>query len=80
MSFNELVQTFGWPIGSAIFAVICLYFDVIVSGRRYREVCRQRDRLLRLALGGQRKAWQTADLVEALVPPADSENDDARPD
>jgi hypothetical protein len=80
LGFYELVQTFGWPIGSTIFAVICLYFDVVVPGKRHREVCRQRDRLLRLALRGQRKAWQTADLVEAVVPPVGSEDDDVRAD
>ncbi len=62
-----LAQQFGLPVAMMMFATWLLYTDRVVSGRRYREVCGQRDRLLRLALSGQRKAWQAADLGEALA-------------
>jgi hypothetical protein len=70
-----LITTYGWPIGSLIFAVIMLYTDQVVPGYRYREVCRQRDRLYRLVLGGQSKARQATELVSALVPGGSGEDD-----
>jgi hypothetical protein len=70
-----LIQTFGWPIGTLMFTVIMLYTDQVVSGYRYREVCRQRDKLLRLALGGQSKAWRATELASALVPGGSGEDD-----
>lgn len=69
MDWLSLAQTFGLPVTGLLMAVWMLYTDRLVSGRRYREVCGQRDRLLKLALGGQRKAWQAADLADALAQP-----------
>jgi hypothetical protein len=62
-----LAERFGMPMAMLFFGIYALYTDRVVSGRRYREVCRQRDNLLKLALGGQRKAWQATDLAEAVV-------------
>lgn len=73
MDYLAFINTFGWPIGTLLIAIFMLYTDRIVSGTRYREVCGQRDRLLKLALGGQRKAWQAADLADALVQPREGE-------
>lgn len=77
MNYLDVLQAFGWPIGSLLIVVMMLYTDKIVSGRRYRDMQRQRDRLLKLALGGQRKAWQAADLADALVPSRAEGGDDA---
>lgn len=77
MGFQELVQTFGWPIGSAIFAVICLYFDVIVSGKRYREVRRERDQLLRLALSSISSSEQSARMAKRVVDALVRQKDEA---
>lgn len=74
MDYLKFIETFGWPIGTLLIAVVMLYTDLIVSGRRYRSVERQRDRLLRLALSGQGKALQAAGIAEALVQP-EREND-----
>lgn len=80
MGFYELVQTFGWPIGSLLFAVACLYFEVVVSGKRFREVRRERDQLLRLALTstsvGERSARVAERVVGALVRQRDEADDD----
>lgn len=76
MDFYTLITNFGWPIGSLIFALLLLYFDKIVSGSRYREVCRQRDKLLVLALRGQSKAWEAVDVAKALTDPKKSESDE----
>lgn len=67
--FWTVADKFGLPIAMMMLAVVALYFDMVVSGKRYRKVEGQRDRLLKLALGGQRKAWQAADLADALVDP-----------
>lgn len=67
MDFWAVAEQYGLPIAMLMFGIVALYYDWIVSGRRYREVCSQRDRLLRLALSGQRKAWQATDLASALV-------------
>jgi hypothetical protein len=67
-----LAERFGLPVAGLLMAVWLLYTDRVVSGRRYREVCNQRDRLLQLALGGQKKAWQAADLAGALVHPREA--------
>jgi hypothetical protein len=80
LDFWAVAKEYGLPIAMLLYGVMALYFEWVVPGKRYREVCRQRDRLLKLALGGQRKAWRTADLVEAVVPPAGSEDDDVRAD
>lgn len=58
-----------------MFALVLLYFDKIVSGTRYREVCRQRDKLLVLALSGQNKAWEAVDVAKAITRPTKSESD-----
>ena len=71
MDWWALTQQFGLPVTGLFMAVWLLYTDRIVAGKRYRDVCGQRDRLLRLALGGQRKAWQAAELADALVQPRD---------
>jgi hypothetical protein len=71
-----LISTFGWPIGTMMFALIMLYTDQVVAGYRYREVCRQRDRFLRLALRGQNKAWQAADLAAAMLPGDEGDSPD----
>lgn len=83
MDFWALAERFGLPVAMLMLAVWALYTDRIVAGARYREVCAQRDRLLKLALSGQRKAWQAADLGEALVvarSPEESERGDAAGD
>ena len=67
MDFWAVAERYGLPVAMLIFALIMLYTDRVVSGKRYREVCGQRDRLLRLALSGQRKAWQATELVTAVV-------------
>jgi hypothetical protein len=78
VDFWTVAEKYGLPIAMLIFGIWSLYFDWVVSGNRYREVCGQRDRLLRLALSGQRKAWQATDLAAALVPGAgESEAGDA---
>ena len=64
MGFWELVETFGWPIGTSVFAVICLYFDVVVSGRRYRQVRRERDQLFRAILAIARTGERNAQVAE----------------
>lgn len=71
MDFWAVAEKYGLPIAMLMFGVVSLYCDWVVSGRRYREVCNQRDRLLRLALSGQRKAWQATDLAAALVQGSD---------
>jgi len=73
LDYLAFIQTFGWPIGTLLIAVVMLYTDMVVSGKRYRDACAQRDRLLKLALGGQRKAWQAADLADALVQPREGD-------
>jgi hypothetical protein len=78
VDFWAVAEKYGLPIAMLMFGVVALYCDWVVSGRRYREVCSQRDRLLRLALSGQRKAWQATDLAATLVPNAsESEAGDA---
>jgi hypothetical protein len=67
VDFWTVAERYGLPFAMLLFAVVMLYTDRVVSGKRYREVCDQRDRLLKLALSGQRKAWQAADLGAALV-------------
>jgi hypothetical protein len=79
VSFYELVQTFGWPIGTLLFAVICQHFDVVVSGARYRKVVRERDQLFRLALSTTRGAQRNANVAEralAIVDHREPEADD----
>ena len=80
MDFWALVERFGLPVAMLMMAVWLLYTDRIVSGRRYREVCSQRDRLLKLALSGQRKAWLAADLGEALVATVPEASEEGRRD
>lgn len=79
MDLWALAERFGLPVAMLMFAVWLLYTDRVVSGRRYREACAQRDRLLKLALSSQRKAWQLADVGDALVS-ATSEESRARDD
>lgn len=67
MGFLELVQTFGLPVGGLIFAVMAFYFDWVVSGKRYREVVRQRDQLLRVALGSTRAGERNANVAERAM-------------
>jgi hypothetical protein len=81
VDFWNVAKEYGLPIAFLWFGVMALYFDWVVSGKRYREAVRQRDRLLKLALGGQRKAWQATELAEAVVPTVGGEDgDDVRPD
>jgi hypothetical protein len=67
MDFWAVAERYGLPIAMLMFGVLALYYDWVVSGKRYRDVCGQRDRLLRLALSGQRKAWQATDLAAVVV-------------
>lgn len=60
---------------------MALYFDWVVSGKRYRAVVRQRDELFRLVLRGQGRERKAADLVEAAINTVGSdEGMDARGD
>lgn len=76
VDFWTLVDKFGITITLLVYGILALYFDWVVSGKRYREIVRQRDRLLGLALQGQRKAGQTLDLAEALIPRKEDESDE----
>jgi hypothetical protein len=76
LDFWTVAERYGLPFAMLLLATLLLYTDRVVSGTRYREVCAQRDRLLKLALGGQRKAWQATDLADALVRPSKSESDE----
>ncbi len=67
MDFWTVAERYGLPVAMLVFAVVMLYTDRVVSGKRYRDVVGQRDRLLKLALSGQRKAWQATDLAAAVV-------------
>lgn len=67
MDFLALAQQFGLPVAMLLYAVWMLYTDRVVSGARHRDVVNQRDRLLKLALSGQKKAWVATDLGEALA-------------
>lgn len=46
---------------------MALYFDWVVSGKRYRAVVRQRDELFKLVLRGQGRERKATDLVEAAI-------------
>jgi hypothetical protein len=46
------------------FAVSALYFDLVVSGTRYRQVRRERDQLLRAVLSIARTGERSAHLAE----------------
>ena len=76
MDFWTVAEKYGLPAAMLLYAISALYWDWVVSGRRYREVVAQRDRLLRLALSSQRKAHQAVDIVGALVAPREGESDD----
>ena len=67
MDFWAFAEQFGLPVAMLLYAVWALYTDRVVSGTRYRDVVGQRDRLLKLALSGQKKAWVATDLGEALA-------------
>ena len=75
--FWTVAERYGLPFAMLLTATVLLYTDKIVSGKRYRDVVGQRDRLLKLALGGQRKAWQATDLADALVQPKDGAADES---
>jgi hypothetical protein len=79
LTFYELVQTFGWPIGSCIFAVIALYFEWIVPGPRFRKTERERDQLFRLAFSTTQVGKRNANVAEralAIVDHRGAETDD----
>ena len=80
MDFWNVAERYGLPFAMLLTATLLLYTDRVVSGRRYRDVCGQRDRLLRLALVGQRKAWLAADLADALVQPREGGSNEPDPD
>lgn len=85
MNFWEIADKYGLEIAMLVFGVLALYFDIVVSGRRYRAIRRQRDQLLRLALSGTRASERSARVAEraidALAPRHDDEaGDDAGPD
>lgn len=76
MDFGQLIQIFGLPGAMLAAALILMYTDKIVTGRRYRKVVRQRDKLFQLVLSAQNKAITTANLVEAMtLPESKSESD-----
>lgn len=72
MDIWEIADKYGLPIAMLVFAVTALYFDLVVSGRRYREVRRERDQLLRLALSGLRAGERNANVAERALGVADA--------
>lgn len=75
MDLWTLVEQFGLPIGMLLFAVTAYHFDLIVSGSRYREVRRQRDQLLRLAVSGTRVGERSASVAERALDALASQKD-----
>lgn len=73
--FWAVARDFGLPIAMLMAGVVALYYDWVVSGRRYRAVVKQRDDLFKLVLSGQKKAWRTTELVKAVVEPAGGEGE-----
>lgn len=71
MAFAE---RFGVPVTLLLFGIVALYLDWVVSGKRHRECCRQRDRLLSLALSGQRHTGTAISVAEALLPPVEGDS------
>lgn len=67
MSIWEIINTFGWPIGSLIVAVMAYHFEWIVSGKRFRRVERERERLLRVALGTTRVGERSASVAQRAL-------------
>lgn len=49
--FWVVVDKIGLPLALLLFGVMALYFDVVVSGTRYRQMRRERDRLFNLLAG-----------------------------
>lgn len=84
MDIWEIADRYGLPIAMLMFGIVALYFDMVVSGRRYREMRRQRDQLLRLALSGTRVGERGASVAEralnALARHEGEADDDAGPD
>jgi hypothetical protein len=76
VDFWTVAEKYGLPAAMMLYAITALYIDWVVSGRRYRLVVTQRDRLLKLALSGQRKANTAVDIAGALVGPSEGEPDD----
>jgi hypothetical protein len=78
--FWALAEKYGLPIAMLCLAVVALYYDWVVSGRRFRTVQRERDQLLRLALTstsvGERSARVAERVVGALVRQKDESDDD----
>lgn len=67
MDFWAVADKYGLPIAMLFFAVVALYFDLVVPGRRYRRVLRERDQFLRLALSGTRVGERSARVAERVV-------------
>jgi hypothetical protein len=49
--FWVVVDKIGLPLALLLFGLLALYFDVVVSGMRYRQMRRERDRLFNLLAG-----------------------------
>jgi hypothetical protein len=49
--FWVVVDKIGFPLALLLFGLLALYFDVVVSGARYRQMRRERDRLFNLLAG-----------------------------
>lgn len=67
MDFWDVADKYGLPIALLLFGVLALYFDVVVSGARYRKVTRERDQLLRLCLGISRSSDRTAVVAKRAI-------------
>lgn len=65
--FWSIADKYGLPIAMLIFAVLSLYFDLVVSGRRYRQVLRERDQLFRLAVGTTRVGERSASVASRAL-------------
>jgi hypothetical protein len=80
----ELVQTFGLPIGMALFAVLALVIGWVVPGWLYREVRADNRDLRRVLYGTTRvseRAARTAERAVGVIARQHGEaNGDAGPD
>lgn len=68
MDFWAVAEKYGLPIAMLMYGILALYFEWVVSGKRYREVCRQRDKLLVMVMKGQQKTRKAVNVAEALMP------------
>lgn len=78
--FWALADKIGFTAAGLVLAVVMLYSDLLVSGKRYREVVRQRDALLRVALSGTRVGERSATVatraLDILAQHSEGQSDD----